>query len=278
MKMKVTLILTLAALLLVPASSVFSQEKMGMDEYKVQLAASQKTEADNAARVAALETENADLRKQIDETQAQIDAVWAEVYALLGVDKGAVESYREELGSIGSKLDELSALSAEDLLDRKAEIADLKKRLAEAKGSKIAILTEFEKQIAELDAKFAALDTKLMGVYDQYTVVKGDYLWKIAKMPDIYGDAYQWIRIYCVNRDQISNPDKIEPAQILNIQRTLGQNQYLVAKGDYLKKIAGSADVLGDPTQWTKLYEANKDVISNANTIYPWQVLNIPKK
>jgi len=277
MKIKVTLILTLVALLLVPASFVFSQEKMSMDEYKVQLAASQKTETDNATRITALEAENADLHKQIDETQVQIDAVWAEIYAMLGVDKGAVESYRAELNDIGAKLDEMSAMSAEDLLAHKDEIKDLQTRLAAAKGSKIAILTEFEKKIAELDAKLAGLSTKLMGVYDQYTVVKGDYLWKIAKKPDIYGDAYQWIRIYCVNRDQIKNPDKIEPAQILNIQRTLGQNQYLVAKGDYLKKIAGSPDVLGDPTQWTKLYEANKDIVSDPNKIYPWQVLSIPK-
>lgn len=278
MKIKVTLILTLAALLLVSASSVFSQEKMSMDEYKVQLAASQKAEADNAARIAALETENADLRKQIEETQAQIDAVWAEIYAMLGVSKADVESFREELNDIGSKLDELSGLSAEDLLDHKDEIADLQKRIDAAKASKLMVLTEFEKKVAELEAKMAAMNSKLMGVYDRYTVVKGDYLWKIAKKPDIYGDAYQWIRIYCVNRDQISNPDKIEPDQILNIQRTLGQNQYLVAKGDYLKKIAGNADVLGDPTQWTKLYEANKDIISNPNTIYPWQVLTVPKK
>jgi nucleoid-associated protein YgaU len=277
MKIKVTLILTLVALLLVPASFVFSQEKMSMDEYKVQLAASQKTEADNTARIATLEAENADLRKQIDETQGQIDAVWAEIYAMLGTDKSGVESYRAELNDIGAKLDELSALSAEDLLARKDEIKDLQNRLAAAKSSKIAILTEFEKKIAEIDAKLAGLSTKLMGVYDQYTVVKGDYLWKIAKKPDIYGDAYQWIRIYCVNRDQIKNPDKIEPEQILNIQRTLGQNQYLVVKGDYLKKIAGSPDVLGDPTQWTKVYEANKDIVSDPNKIYPWQVLSIPK-
>jgi len=278
MKIKVTLILTLAALLLVPAVFSFGQEKMKMDEYKVQLAASQKTEADNAARIAALTAENADLKKQIDETQAQIDAVWAEIYAMLGVDKDAVESYRSELNDIGAKLDELSGLSAEDLLAKKDEIKDLQARLAAAKGSKIALLTEFEKKIADLDAKLGALSAKLMGVYDQYTVVKGDYLWKIARKPDIYGDAYQWIRIYCVNRDQIKDPDRIKPEQILNIQRTLGQNQYLVAKGDYLKKIAGNPDVLGDPTQWTKLYEANKDVVSDPNKIYPWQVLSVPAK
>jgi len=278
MKIKVTLILTLVALLLVPAAFAFSQEKLGMDEYKVQLVASQKAETDNQARIAALEAENADLRRQIEETQTQIDAVWAEIYAMLGVDKAGVESYRQELSDIGAKLDELSGLSAEDLLAHKDEIADLQKRLATAKSSKIALLSEFEQKLAGLDAKLAGLSSKLMGVYDQYTVLKGDYLWKIAKKPDIYGDAYQWIRIYCVNRDQIKNPDKIEPEQILNIQRTLGQNQYLVVKGDYLKKIAGSPDVLGDPTQWTKLYEANKEIVSDPNKIYPWQVLSVPKK
>jgi nucleoid-associated protein YgaU len=278
MKIKVTLVLTLIALLLVPASFVFSQEKMSMDEYKAQLAESQKTETETTARIAALEAENAGLRTQIDALQVEIDAVWAEIYAMLGTDKETVDAFRADLGDISAKLDELAGLSAEDLMARKAELAELQKRLAEAKGNKIAVLTEFENMIAELEAKVTGLGSKLMGVYDQYTVLKGDYLWKISGKADIYNDATQWIRIYCVNRDQIKDPDVINPDQVLNIQRTLGQNQYLVAKGDYLKKIAQDPAVLGDPSKWTKVYEANKDIISNPNLIYPWQVLSIPKE
>jgi len=271
------LVLTVAlVLLLVPGSLVFFQEKMKMDEYKAQLAETQQREANAATKIAALEAENADLRKQIDELQVQIDATWAEIYAALGVDKAGVDAYRADLNDIGSKIDALAALSPEELLKNKDQIADLQKRLQDAKGSKIAMLSEMQEKIAALEAGLAALQTKLEGINDKYQVVRGDYLWKIAKKPDIYNDPYQWIRIFCVNRDQIKNADLIYPEQVLTIQRTLAKNEYLVQKGDDLKKIAGS--VLGDPAKWTKIYEANKGVISNAQLLYPWQVLTVPQE
>ena len=48
-----------------------------------------------------------------------------------------------------------------------------------------------------------------------YTVVAGDSLSKIAKR--LYGDANQWRRIFEANRDQIQNPDLIQPGQKLKI-------------------------------------------------------------
>jgi nucleoid-associated protein YgaU len=277
MKIKGILVLVflMVAVLLLGNTSLFSQEKMKMDEYKAQLADAQQKEADATTKIAALEAENADLKKQIDETQAQIDSVWGEIYTALGTDKAGVDAYRTDLNDIGSKIDELAALSPEDLLQRKGEVADLEKRLQTAKDSKIAILTEMSDKIATLETSLAALQTKLEGINDKYEVIKGDYLWKISKKPDIYNDPYQWIRIYCVNRDQIKNPDLIYPKQVLLIQRTLAKDEYLVQKGDDLKKIAGS--VLGDPAKWSSIYEANKDVIKDAKLLYPWQVLAIPK-
>jgi len=279
MKIKGTMVLLLTVavvLLLVPGSLVFSQQKMKLDEYKVQLVESQKREADATAKIASLTAENEGLKKQIDETQAKIDALWAEIYAAVGTDKAGVDAFRDDLNDIGAKIDALAALSPEDLLKSKDEVADLQKRLAEAKASKIANLSEMQDKIAALEASLAGLQAKLEGINDNYTVVRGDYLWKIAKKPDIYNDPYQWIRIFCVNRDKIKNADLIYPEQVLTIQRTLARNEYLVQKGDDLKKIAGS--VLGDPAKWTKIYEANKDVLSSPKLLYPWQVLSVPKE
>jgi nucleoid-associated protein YgaU len=52
----------------------------------------------------------------------------------------------------------------------------------------------------------------------------------------------------------------------------------LVVKGDYLFKIAGLAKVFNDPAKWTQLYEANKDIVTDPNLIYPHQVLTIPSE
>lgn len=52
---------------------------------------------------------------------------------------------------------------------------------------------------------------------DTYTVKSGDSLSKIAKQ--FYGDAMQYKKIYEANRDQISNPDLIQPGWVLKIPK-----------------------------------------------------------
>ncbi|RYE71169.1 MAG: LysM peptidoglycan-binding domain-containing protein [Oxalobacteraceae bacterium] len=47
-----------------------------------------------------------------------------------------------------------------------------------------------------------------------YTVVKGDNLSKIAK--HFYGKQ-DWKRIFDANRDQLEDPDRIQPGQVLKI-------------------------------------------------------------
>ncbi|HSL21336.1 MAG TPA: LysM peptidoglycan-binding domain-containing protein [Vicinamibacterales bacterium] len=48
-----------------------------------------------------------------------------------------------------------------------------------------------------------------------YTVKSGDTLSRIAK--EFYGDAQAYTRIFDANRDQLSDPDKIRPGQVLKI-------------------------------------------------------------
>ena len=48
-----------------------------------------------------------------------------------------------------------------------------------------------------------------------YTVKSGDTLSKIAK--EFLGDANAYMDIFNVNKDQLSDPDKIKPGQVLKI-------------------------------------------------------------
>ena len=49
---------------------------------------------------------------------------------------------------------------------------------------------------------------------------------------------------------------------------------YTVKKGDTLSKIA--KEVYGDKNEWRNIYEANKDIIKNANILYAGQQLILP--
>jgi nucleoid-associated protein YgaU len=51
-----------------------------------------------------------------------------------------------------------------------------------------------------------------------------------------------------------------------------GNGEYKVVSGDTLSKIAAARNVSGG---WKKLLELNKDIITDANLIYPGQQLHL---
>lgn len=51
----------------------------------------------------------------------------------------------------------------------------------------------------------------------EYTVVRGDSLWRISGKPEIYDDPYRWPLIYKANADRIRDADLIYPGQVFTI-------------------------------------------------------------
>ncbi|MBA3554170.1 MAG: LysM peptidoglycan-binding domain-containing protein [Gemmatimonadales bacterium] len=49
---------------------------------------------------------------------------------------------------------------------------------------------------------------------------------------------------------------------------------HTVVKGDSLSKIAKR--VYGDAQQWRRIYDANRDIVSDPDLIHPGQVLKLP--
>lgn len=102
-----------------------------------------------------------------------------------------------------------------------------------------------------------------------YTVQSGDTLMKIAF--EVYGDLYQWRKIYDDNRDKIPNPNALVKGTQLMVEKTsvtIEKNgeQYLIKRGDTLGTI--SDDVYGTNRKWKKLWENNKQLIKDPNKIY----------
>jgi nucleoid-associated protein YgaU len=278
MKKILTLSALVALLMMLAVNLSFAQEKMTMEEYNAQLAEWQKREADAKAAIANTEQEIAALKEEIAKVETETENEWNEIYALLGTDKAGVDDFRNTLEGLESEIEGLSSLPPEELFKRRKEIDELEEKLQGYKGNNIALLSEMQDKIATIEGKIMQLRASMpKAVYDEYTVVRGDYLWKISGKQDIYDDPYQWMRIYTYNKDQINDPDLIHVDQIFKIQREVGPNEYLVVKGDWLGKIAENPEIYNDPTKWTKIFEANKAVISDQNMIYPYQVLTIPE-
>ncbi len=255
-----------------------AQEKMKMEEYRLQLKSWADKESAAKAEIADCDAKIAALTSEKSDVVGQIAGTWSEIYAAIGVSESDVNAYRQELNALDQELNALAALSPEDLFKRRKEIDEIEAKLEEMKGNRIYALTEMRNKVAGMEGKIAQLRAKMpKGMYDEYTVTRGDYLWRIARKSDVYGDPFQWVRIYSMNTDQITDPDLIYPDQIFKIHRESGPHQYLVGRGDNLSKIVGSMEMMGDPTKWQDLYEANKDVIGDEpSLIYPYQVLKIP--
>lgn len=68
---------------------------------------------------------------------------------------------------------------------------------------------------ADFSGVSASVDSTAEVVDATYTVEKGDTLSKIAKQH--LGDANAWKQIFDANRDQLDDPDRIQPGQVLKL-------------------------------------------------------------
>jgi nucleoid-associated protein YgaU len=154
-------------------------------------------------------------------------------------------------------------------------------------------MPDVNKRIAELESEAASLDAKILELQaaisdleakkvqapptpEQYTVENGDCLYKISGKEQVYKDPLKWPVLYRANRDKIKDPNLIYAGWILTVPRGLPA-EWVVYQGEFLAKIAGYEEVYGKRSEWTKIYEANKDKIKDPDLIYPKQVLQIPR-
>lgn len=57
------------------------------------------------------------------------------------------------------------------------------------------------------------------GLPNSWKVYKGEFLWKIASYPEVYGKGSKWPLIYRANKDKIKDPNLIYPNQVFQIPR-----------------------------------------------------------
>jgi len=275
-------LMTLILMILVGSSFLFAQsydyEEMDMDQYNAllqewqgRLDAAQKAIADEDTRITTAQKCN-------DDTQAQIETVWDEIYAALGSSREENEEFKKSIAALRNDANAMLSMTPDEIYRRKDEIPALKERLATMRENNLALLSENEAALNSIENVIMQIEEKGKPAEpDTYTVMRGDYLWRIANKGEIYGDPYAWMRIYTSNRDQIKDPDLIYPDQRFRIPRDVGPNEHLVVKGEFLSKIAGYSNIYGSPFKWNTLYEANKDIVADPNVVYPYTVLSVPR-
>jgi len=264
-----------ACAFLVFAPKAVAQTEMTYEEYKLQLAGYEKRVADAKRSLLECQTAADGLSEQISGLDTQVSTLRQEVYELVGSDEAGINEFMQELDRIESRLMGLRNLSEDALFEVRDEVDQIEARVAELKADKRALLPASQAKLASIDQLLEQVKARMPRKrVRQYSVLRGDNLWKIAKKDDIYGDPYLWPRIYVENRAKIKNPDLIYPNWVLNIPFGVDLGQHLVMRGENLSSIAGK--VLNDITKWNKIYQANKAQILDPSLIFPAQVLDVP--
>jgi LysM repeat protein len=141
----------------------------------------------------------------------------ADSYYLLALEKGAL--LKAELQRLKWQAEEearrqaveRAARAEEERLQREA--AQLEERLQEQNRLKAAA-----EAAAAAKAKVAPKEAPVQ-LPSTYTVRRGETLPQIAGRTEIYNDESLWPLIYRANRDQIRDPKRLWPGQVLTIPR-----------------------------------------------------------
>jgi hypothetical protein len=180
---------------------------------------------------AALQSELDLLNKEIEELNAKslakdkaLAKAEEDYYTLIGAKKSDVDAFRVKFSDCEKMIQNCkNAESAEKIY---------KNCFNEIEASKIKCLTEFWERYLLMKKKLEecglAKDKVVEPKSGNYTVVKGDCLWKIAGKKEIYGNSRLWAKIWEANKSgvvsapprvskTIKNPNLIYPGQVLRI-------------------------------------------------------------
>lgn len=283
--MKLAKILMLGMAFVLFATGLQAQEeKMKKEDWTNSINALNQQQTVYQRQIDSLNKEIAGTKEEGAKVDAENEALWKEMYTLCGTDKAGADEMKKMCSDLETRIAEQAKLSDEALSKKEklAELEALKNEVNNLKKDKRYALPGIYEKVNDLSSRCDQLISRGKNYtppkprHDSYSVVLGDYLWRISGKKDVYSDPFQWMKIYSANRDQIRNPDLIYPAQTFVIPRAQEANEYWVQRGDNLKSISQS--VYGSPSDWVKIYNANKSIIGeDSNTIYPHTILIIPK-
>jgi len=217
----------------------------------------------------------------------------------------------QDLAPVQAKVDEMNRLAGEKKYRKSGKIAE--PLLPEIKT--VAAKSDEAKAKAKADADAAvaraekALDSARQAESEKYAAA--DYNGAKAKLDDAKrkaGDPCTITQATAVAGEAAAAADKTKAAAIAEKDRLEKERlareaeerrlreaeearrraeaeevkkktpeTYVVQKGDYLWRISGKQEIYGKPIFWPVIYDANGNIISNANLIFPGQELRIPR-
>ncbi|HPR17656.1 MAG TPA: LysM peptidoglycan-binding domain-containing protein [Candidatus Cloacimonadota bacterium] len=251
------------------------------DDLETELANLQQRKADAIAQKEQCAARYDELKQEEVAIDSEYQEVYDSILAMLNVSKDDVPVVLTRLEEFNQRIGNWEKLSDDELWKAKKSVRELINEYANYRETNESLVPDYRKEFSDLDNRIVNLEKSLDNAKpkyyeDTYTVVKGDWLSKIAGYSFIYNDISKWPIIYRANRDRIKDPNLIYPDQVIKIPRGL-PNEWKVYKGECLWRIAGYPEVYNNAAKWPIIYRANKDQIKDPDLIYPNQVFTIPR-
>jgi nucleoid-associated protein YgaU len=219
MRTVLSVVVILAALL--AGQVAVAQEEMTKDQWQQEMNRLTSSQESLRAQLKALNDEILAREGELNKMNGDYDKAMTDLYGLVGATPEQAAAYRSELEALKSKADELSRLSDADLVARSGEVEELAAKTNAMWDNKLSLVPEFWDGLTAVGNQVKSLQTVLANQVKTYTVgtwrSDRDCLWNIAKKPTIYDNAWLWPKIWQGNRDQIQDPDVIQPGQKLRI-------------------------------------------------------------
>ena len=204
MKLSKYLLSLLSLVFLLSMVSFAQEEEMTVEEWQAEMNRLQEKKTSLTNEIDALKTDIDNLNAQKSGIQ-DYDQCIDELYAMVGATRQDVDNFRNAVNELDGKIRRKEGPKK----DRQTDLDALKM-------NKISALPEFfDKVHNQMQRALDAWVEKPAVI--SYKVVRGDYLWRIAKMKKHYGNGFAWPIIYKANRDQIKDPDLIYPNQVFKI-------------------------------------------------------------
>jgi uncharacterized protein YdcH (DUF465 family) len=206
------------AVLFLLSVTVIAQEEMTTDEWEAEMTRLKDKKESLTKEISALQNEVNNLKAT--KVQSYEDCM-NELYSMVGATKADVDNYRKAVNELDGKVRR-----------KEGPKVDRQKDLDALKMNKISALPEFFDKVHNQMQR--SLDSWVEEVKEtNYTVVRGDHLWGIARKSEHYGNGFAWPMIYKANRDKIKNPDLIFPKQVFSIPKLTEEEK---AKYDKVRK------------------------------------------
>jgi hypothetical protein len=191
------------------------------------------------------------------------------LYASVGMDRNSISEFRKKFDETEKKIN--------NKLGTPSEVR--KSYFNEIEASNAKCLPEFYNRYLAMKSKLEAWEKEsFVSKTGNYTVVKGDCLWKIAGKSEIYNKNNYWPKIWEANQEgvisspahtpkKIVNPNLIYPGQVLKIPVLTDEDLKNFKDVSYQMKNQRKADEFRKDTKKTSVQKKDiKKIVKDVRT------------